>query len=92
MWGNLALELQEQKEVMVPFLLPGQIGMVSVAFVAPMLEGTYTSHWRLAHCGVQFGPRVWCSVIVVSNSDQKLSSHAAKPLVSFISFVFAFPH
>ncbi|XP_062859159.1 NBR1 autophagy cargo receptor a [Trichomycterus rosablanca] len=80
MWGNLALELQEQKEVMVPFLMPGQVGMVSVAFVAPMLEGTYTSHWRLAHCGVQFGPRVWCSIVVVSSSGQKLTSHSSKQL------------
>lgn len=78
MWGNLALESQEQKEVAVPFLKPGQVGMVSVAFVAPMVEGTYTSHWRLAHCGVQFGPRVWCSIVVATNSGQKLNSHSSK--------------
>ncbi|XP_062381600.1 NBR1 autophagy cargo receptor a isoform X3 [Sardina pilchardus] len=65
MWGNLAPESREQREVTVPFLQPGQVGVVSVAFVAPLLEGTYTSHWRLAHCGEQFGPRVWCSIIVV---------------------------
>ncbi|KAG9350218.1 hypothetical protein JZ751_026571 [Albula glossodonta] len=65
MWGNLALASSEkQKEVAVPFLQPGQEGVVSVAFVAPVLEGTYTSHWRLAHRGEQFGPRVWCSIIV----------------------------
>ncbi|KAI5623246.1 next to BRCA1protein 1 protein [Silurus asotus] len=78
MWGNLALDSQEQKEVAVPFLKPDQVGMVSVAFVAPMLEGTYTSHWRLAHCGVQFGPRVWCSIVVVPSSGQKLNSHSSK--------------
>ncbi|KAF5906334.1 BRCA1 1 protein-like isoform X1, partial [Clarias magur] len=78
MWGNLALESQDQKEVAVPFLKPGQVGMVSVAFVAPMLEGTYTSHWRLAHCGVQFGPRVWCSIVVVPSSGQKVNSHSSK--------------
>ncbi|XP_012670051.2 NBR1 autophagy cargo receptor a [Clupea harengus] len=65
MWGNLAPESREQREVAVPFLQPGQVGVVNVAFVAPLLEGTYTSHWRLAHCGQQFGPRVWCSIIVV---------------------------
>lgn len=65
MWGNLAPESREQREVAVPFLQPGQVGMVSVAFVAPLLEGTYTSHWRLAHCRQQFGPRVWCSIVVV---------------------------
>ncbi|KAI4873504.1 hypothetical protein NFI96_032592 [Prochilodus magdalenae] len=82
MWGNLALESREQKEVAVPFLKPGEVGVVSVAFVAPILEGTYTSHWRLAHCGVQFGPRVWCSIVVVPSSGQKPSSHCNKPLMT----------
>ncbi|XP_010864850.2 NBR1 autophagy cargo receptor a isoform X2 [Esox lucius] len=62
MWGNLASE--EKREVSVPALQPGQVGVVSVAFVAPVTEGTYTSHWRLAHRGGQFGPRVWCSIVV----------------------------
>lgn len=82
MWGNLTLGSREQKEVTVPFLQPGQVGVVSVAFVAPLLEGTYTSHWRLAHCGVQFGPRVWCSIVVVPSAGQKLSAHCSKSLVS----------
>ncbi|KAG9343783.1 hypothetical protein JZ751_013164 [Albula glossodonta] len=65
MWGNLTLGSSEkQKEVAVPFLQPGQVGVVSVSFTAPMAEGTYTSHWRLAHQGEQFGPRVWCSIVV----------------------------
>ncbi|XP_048027039.1 NBR1 autophagy cargo receptor a isoform X1 [Megalobrama amblycephala] len=80
MWGNLTLGARDQKEVAVPFLQPGQVGVVSVAFVAPLLEGTYTSHWRLAHCGVQFGPRVWCSIVVVPSAGQKLSAHCSKSL------------
>ncbi|XP_051530206.1 next to BRCA1 gene 1 protein-like isoform X3 [Myxocyprinus asiaticus] len=80
MWGNLTLGSREQKEVAVPFLQPGQVGVVSVAFVAPLLEGTYTSHWRLAHCGVQFGPRVWCSIVVVPSSGKKLNSQSSKTL------------
>ncbi|KAG5832393.1 hypothetical protein ANANG_G00290700 [Anguilla anguilla] len=65
MWGNLTLASSEkQKEVPVPFLQPDQVGVVSVAFTAPVAEGTYTSHWRLAHRGEQFGPRVWCSIVV----------------------------
>uniref|UniRef100_UPI00398E8A87 NBR1 autophagy cargo receptor a isoform X2 n=1 Tax=Pristiophorus japonicus TaxID=55135 RepID=UPI00398E8A87 len=66
MWGNLTLAFSAKKEVSVPFLQPGDIGIVSVEFVAPNFEGTYTSHWRLAHKGEQFGPRVWCSIIIDS--------------------------
>ncbi|TRY65375.1 hypothetical protein DNTS_013777, partial [Danionella cerebrum] len=65
MWGNLAVGSGERwREVAVPTLQPGQVGVVSVALCAPGLEGTYTSHWRLAHRGDQFGPRVWCSIVV----------------------------
>ncbi|TKS92315.1 BRCA1 gene 1 protein [Collichthys lucidus] len=41
-----------------------KVGIVSVALCAPTVEGSYTSHWRLAHAGEQFGPRVWCSIVV----------------------------
>lgn len=65
MWGNLAVGSGERwREVSVPFLQPGQVGIVSVALCAPSVEGSYTSHWRLAHAGEQFGPRVWCSIVV----------------------------
>ncbi|XP_069608001.1 next to BRCA1 gene 1 protein isoform X12 [Ranitomeya imitator] len=66
MWGNLTLSSTSRKDAAVPSLLPGQMGVLSVEFVAPALEGTYTSHWRLAHKGEQFGPRIWCSIIVDS--------------------------
>ncbi|KAM4016909.1 next to BRCA1 gene 1 protein, partial [Anomaloglossus baeobatrachus] len=91
MWGNLTLSSSSRKEAPVPSLLPGQMGVLSVEFVAPALEGTYTSHWRLAHKGEQFGPRIWCSIIVDSlpcaenledlekeMSSIKLSSHMDK--------------
>lgn len=64
MWGNLTLASTEKKDVLVPSLKAGHVGVVSVEFIAPTLEGTYTSHWRLSHKGQQFGPRVWCSIIV----------------------------
>lgn len=65
MWGNLAVGSGERwREVSVPFLQPGQVGIVSVALCAPPVEGSYTSHWRLAHAGEQFGLRVWCSIVV----------------------------
>lgn len=46
------------------YVPPFQVGVVSVALCAPAVEGSYTSHWRLAHAGEQFGPRVWCSIVV----------------------------
>nr|XP_025717463.1 next to BRCA1 gene 1 protein isoform X4 [Callorhinus ursinus] len=64
MWGNLTLASTEKKDVLVPCLKAGHVGVVSVEFIAPALEGTYTSHWRLSHKGQQFGPRIWCSIIV----------------------------
>ncbi|XP_017287702.1 next to BRCA1 gene 1 protein isoform X2 [Kryptolebias marmoratus] len=65
MWGNLAVGSGDRwREVSVPFLQPAQVGIVSVALCSPAAEGTYTSHWRLSHDGEQFGPRVWCSIVV----------------------------
>uniref|UniRef100_A0A1A8IGB8 Neighbor of brca1 gene 1 n=1 Tax=Nothobranchius kuhntae TaxID=321403 RepID=A0A1A8IGB8_NOTKU len=80
MWGNLSLASEERREVPVPLLLPGQVGVVSVAFVAPVMEGTYTSHWRLAHCGCQFGPRVWCSIVVDPGNNRATLRHQSKRL------------
>ncbi|GAA6214577.1 next to BRCA1 gene 1 protein-like [Lates japonicus] len=80
MWGNLGLASEKKREVPVPLLLPGQVGVVSVAFVAPVMEGTYTSHWRLAHCGCQFGPRVWCSIVVDPGDSRNALGHQSKRL------------
>ncbi|XP_053269468.1 NBR1 autophagy cargo receptor a isoform X1 [Pleuronectes platessa] len=80
MWGNLGLASEKKREVPVPLLLPGQMGVVSVAFVAPVMEGTYTSHWRLAHCGCQFGPRVWCSIVVDPGNSRNTPGHQSKIL------------
>ncbi|XP_056153220.1 NBR1 autophagy cargo receptor a [Lampris incognitus] len=80
MWGNLGLACEEKREVPVPLLQPGQVGVVSVAFVAPVMEGTYTSHWRLAHCGSQFGPRIWCSIVVDPGNGCNALSHQSKRL------------
>ncbi|XP_022542100.2 next to BRCA1 gene 1 protein [Astyanax mexicanus] len=75
MWGNLAVGSGERwREVPVPMLQPGQVGVVSVALCAPTLEGTYTSHWRLAHRGEQFGPRVWCSIVVDPHAPTAISA------------------
>lgn len=85
MWGNLSLASEETREVPVPLLLPGQVGVVSVAFVAPVMEGTYTSHWRLAHCGCQFGPRVWCSIVVEQGVGRDAPRNQSKRLASQLS-------
>uniref|UniRef100_A0A3B5L3R0 NBR1 autophagy cargo receptor a n=1 Tax=Xiphophorus couchianus TaxID=32473 RepID=A0A3B5L3R0_9TELE len=83
MWGNLGLASEERREVPVPLLLPGQVGVVSVAFVAPVMEGMYTSHWRLAHCGCQFGPRVWCSIVQEDFYFPSVDLLTAQDLLSF---------
>ncbi|XP_057681603.1 NBR1 autophagy cargo receptor a isoform X2 [Corythoichthys intestinalis] len=80
MWGNLGLASEERRSVPVPLLLPGQVGVVSVTFVAPVMEGTYTSHWRLAHRGHQFGPRVWCSIVVEPGNGINALKHHRKRL------------
>ncbi|XP_019360955.1 PREDICTED: next to BRCA1 gene 1 protein isoform X1 [Gavialis gangeticus] len=89
MWGNLTLASSEKKDMLVPSLAAGQVGTVSVEFIAPALEGTYTSHWRLSHKGEQFGPRIWCSIVVDSfpataclESNQKTFSTSQKDKVS----------
>uniref|UniRef100_A0A8C6P563 NBR1 autophagy cargo receptor a n=1 Tax=Nothobranchius furzeri TaxID=105023 RepID=A0A8C6P563_NOTFU len=98
MWGNLSLASEERREVPVPLLLPGQVGVVSVAFVAPVMEGTYTSHWRLAHCGCQFGPRVWCSIVVDPGNNRATLRHQSKRLAmtlltdSGCAFTVDLPH
>ncbi|ETE71444.1 Next to BRCA1 1-like protein, partial [Ophiophagus hannah] len=69
MWGNITLMSSGKKDVIVPSLLPGEEGVVSVEFEAPGMEGTYTSHWRLSHKEEQFGPRIWCSIVVDSSSS-----------------------
>ncbi|KAM8817753.1 next to BRCA1 gene 1 protein isoform 2-T3 [Rhynchonycteris naso] len=74
MWGNLTMASTEKKDVLVPCLKAGHVGIVSVEFIAPALEGTYTSHWRLSHKGQQFGPRIWCSIIVDPFSSESSDS------------------
>ncbi|XP_070583100.1 next to BRCA1 gene 1 protein isoform X2 [Erythrolamprus reginae] len=68
MWGNITMKSSGKKDVVVPFLLPGEDGFVSVEFEAPATEGTYSSHWRLSHKGEPFGPRIWCSIVVDSST------------------------
>ncbi|XP_023612646.1 next to BRCA1 gene 1 protein isoform X3 [Myotis lucifugus] len=82
MWGNLTMASTEKKDVLVPCLKAGHVGIVSVEFIAPALEGTYTSHWRLSHKGQQFGPRVWCSIIVDPLCSTESSDNIEKSLIN----------
>ncbi|XP_007177798.2 next to BRCA1 gene 1 protein isoform X2 [Balaenoptera acutorostrata] len=82
MWGNLTLASTEKKDVLVPCLKAGHVGVVSVEFIAPTLEGTYTSHWRLSHKGQQFGPRVWCSIIVDPFPSTESPDNVEKSMIS----------
>uniref|UniRef100_A0A8C8Z3K3 NBR1 autophagy cargo receptor n=1 Tax=Prolemur simus TaxID=1328070 RepID=A0A8C8Z3K3_PROSS len=82
MWGNLTLASTEKKDVLVPCLKAGHVGVVSVEFIAPALEGTYTSHWRLSHKGQQFGPRVWCSIIVDPFPSEESPNNIEKAMIS----------
>ncbi|KAM4843775.1 next to BRCA1 gene 1 protein isoform 2-T2 [Thomomys bottae] len=82
MWGNLTLASTEKKDVLVPSLKAGHVGIVSVEFIAPTLEGTYTSHWRLSHKGQQFGPRVWCSIIVDPFPSSENANHIEREMIS----------
>uniref|UniRef100_A0A2K5SDR3 Next to BRCA1 gene 1 protein n=1 Tax=Cebus imitator TaxID=2715852 RepID=A0A2K5SDR3_CEBIM len=82
MWGNLTLASTEKKDVLVPCLKAGHVGVVSVEFIAPALEGTYTSHWRLSHKGQQFGPRVWCSIIVDPFPSEESPDNTEKNMIS----------
>ncbi|XP_018089536.1 neighbor of BRCA1 gene 1 L homeolog isoform X2 [Xenopus laevis] len=80
MWGNLTLASTSCKETPVPSLLPNEVGVLSVEFIAPALEGTYTSHWRLSHKGEHFGPRIWCSIIVDTIACNDILEHTVKGL------------
>lgn len=82
MWGNLTLASTEKKDALVPCLKAGHVGTVSVEFIAPALEGTYTSHWRLSHKGQQFGPRVWCSIIVDPFPSTDSSDNIEKGMIN----------
>lgn len=82
MWGNLTMASTEKKDVLVPCLKAGHVGIVSVEFIAPALEGTYTSHWRLSHRGQQFGPRVWCSIIVDPLCSTESSDNIEKSMIN----------
>eukprot|EP00079_Xenopus_tropicalis_P018000 XP_004918694.1 PREDICTED: next to BRCA1 gene 1 protein isoform X3 [Xenopus tropicalis] len=82
MWGNLTLAPPSCKEAPVPSLHPNEVGVLSVDFIAPALEGTYTSHWRLSHKGEHFGPRVWCSIIVDTIACNDILDPAVKDLSS----------
>ena len=70
MWGTI----QSVGAGTVPCLQPGEVGLVSVALIAPEEPGHYQRHWRLSHHGERFGHRVWCSIVVVARETLEVTS------------------
>lgn len=59
----------------VPSASPGESVDIAVPFVAPSVEGRYTSYWRLkAPNGGRFGHRVWIDLFVESSGEPSSSS------------------
>lgn len=52
--------------VQCPLLEPGDIGQISMEFVAPKMSGTYSSIWNFTHGGYQFGHCLTCMIVVDS--------------------------
>lgn len=64
-------ELQPEKYVVpCPFLEPDQVGTISVPFGAIARPGAYESIWSFFHMGQQFGPLVFCHVIVEPKPEE----------------------
>jgi hypothetical protein len=61
--GNILTE-DDVDCVDVPETGVEQTASISVALVAPPIEGTYFSEWVLCCHGFKFGPRIWCTIQV----------------------------
>jgi hypothetical protein len=59
--------------VNVAKIQPNQTVDVSVDLVAPSHDGKYSSEWVLSCNGFAFGPRIWCSIEVITNNFEKES-------------------
>jgi len=67
----------------VPSASPGESVDIAVPFVAPSVEGRYTSYWRLkAPNAGRFGHRVWVDIFVERASDEPSSSSSSSTTTS----------
>lgn len=66
--GNILTE-DDVDCVDVPETGVEQTASISVALVAPPIEGTYFSEWVLCCHGFKFGPRIWCTIQVTGNTS-----------------------
>lgn len=57
------------KKIVCPALEPGQMGEISITFVAPSEPGWYATHWRFCQRGRVFGNQMWCAVRVTEDSE-----------------------
>lgn len=53
--------------------LPNETVDVSVDLIASSRDGKYSSEWVLSCNGFAFGPRIWCSIEVLTNDGEKES-------------------
>lgn len=71
MWVNLTLASSEKKDVFVSCLKAGHVEIVSVEFIA-----------RLFHKGQQFGPQIWCGIIMDPFPSTESSDDIEKGMIS----------
>lgn len=68
--GNIAA-VDDVDCVNVPETFVGESASVSVTLIAPPIEGTYFSEWVLCCNGFKFGPRIWCTIQVTGDAENK---------------------
>ena len=70
--GNIR-SVDEKESVRVRNTTPGESTNVAVNLIAPNAPGEWFTEWALVcRNGYQFGPRLWCSIIVGTGEEQQM--------------------
>jgi hypothetical protein len=64
----------EEDSVLVNFTQLNEKLNVGVNLIAPSTPGEWYTEWTLVCRGFQFGPRLWCSIIVIESENDKLAN------------------
>ncbi|CAK8673438.1 unnamed protein product [Clavelina lepadiformis] len=59
----------EKQSVPLPNVNNSETAVIAVSHFAPSHPCAYTSSWRLSRSGRRFGPRIWCTVNVVTKDN-----------------------